>query len=167
MDRENPRAAADIGGTKPDDLAKVSSKCPGLTSEDFEHIESMDYWCTGVISSTLCIVGVLMNTILAVAILKMSRIRVHTFNLLLICLIMSDNLYLIGRFIDSFRKPFNLLTGIHVAIFPHFLYPGQFFSLACSIFMEVAITLERYISVYTPLRYAFALFERIDNLLIQ
>ena len=36
---------------------------------------------------------------------------------------MYDTTYLMGAFLESFRKSFNMLTDVHIMLFPYFLYP--------------------------------------------
>ncbi|QQP42186.1 Uncharacterized protein FKW44_016772, partial [Caligus rogercresseyi] len=67
-------------------------------------------------------------------------------NLLLVTLAIFDSTYLFGSILESFRKSFNLATDTHIILFPHMLYPVTQISIAGSIFMTVAIALERYIA---------------------
>jgi hypothetical protein len=34
-----------------------------------------------------------------------------------------DNTYLLGAFVESFRKSFDKFTDVHIVMFPYFLYP--------------------------------------------
>ena len=40
-------------------------------------------------------------------------------------------------------------------LFPHLLYPGQMIVMTASVFMTVAIAMERYVAVHYPLDYNF------------
>ena len=44
-------------------------------------------------------------------------------------------------------------TPIHTILYPHFLYPLSAIALSGSIYMTVAVAIERYIAVYHPLDY--------------
>ncbi len=67
----------------------------------------------------------------------------NSFNLLLIALACFDNVYLIGGILEAFRKHFDLETQVHVVLFPYIFYPFQTMAMTGSVFMTVAIALER------------------------
>jgi len=46
-----------------------------------------------------------------------------------------------------------MATNAHIILFPYFLYPGQSLAMTGSIFIIVAIALERYIAVHNPIDY--------------
>ena len=75
----------------------------------------------------------------------------NSFNMLLVSLICFDSWYLFGSILENFRRNFGLGTDVHTMIFPHFLYPVQSVAMSGSIFMTVAIALERYIAVHYPI----------------
>jgi hypothetical protein len=61
--------------------------------------------------------------------------------------------------LESFRKQFGLATDIHIILFPYLLYPFNQIAITGSIFMTVAIALERFIAVHYPLDYNQAMHE--------
>lgn len=71
----------------------------------------------------------------------------NSFNVLLIALICMDSCYLVFAMLEAFRKSFNMMTAAHMLLFPYFLYPFLSISMTSSVFMTVAIALERYIAV--------------------
>ena len=75
----------------------------------------------------------------------------NTFNLLLISMIAFDSWYLFGSILENFRRNFGLGTNVHTIMFPYFLYPVQSVAMSGSIFMTVAISLERYFAVHHPI----------------
>ena len=79
----------------------------------------------------------------------------NSFNFLLISLLCFDSWYLFGAILDSIRKKecFGeyLLTDVHTILFPYMLYPAMSIFMSASIFMTVAIALERYIAVHYPI----------------
>jgi hypothetical protein len=77
----------------------------------------------------------------------------NSFNLLLIALACFDSCYLFGSILESFRKSFDLATDVHTLMFPYLLYPGQMMMMSASVFMTVAIAMERYVAVHYPLDY--------------
>ncbi len=72
---------------------------------------------------------------------------------MLIALALFDSGYLFGSVLESFRVSFNLATWLHLTLFPQFLYPGQAIMMSGSIFMTVAIAMERYVAVHYPVDY--------------
>ena len=77
----------------------------------------------------------------------------NSFNLLLIALSFFDSCYLLGAILESFRKSFDLATDVHMLLFPYLLFPGMIISMTASVFMTVAIAMERYVAVHYPLDY--------------
>ena len=77
----------------------------------------------------------------------------NSFNLLLIALSCFDTCYLVGSVLESMRKCFQLETDLHTMLFPYLLYPGQMIAMSGSVFMTVAIAMERYVAVHYPLDY--------------
>ena len=80
----------------------------------------------------------------------------NSFNLLLIALATFDNLFLMNGFIEQVpvivgytHRPEPL-----VLLFPYVLYPLNAIAMTGSIFLTVAIALERYIAVHHPLNYS-------------
>ena len=72
---------------------------------------------------------------------------------MLIFLSFFDTWYLFGSILESFRKSFNLETDVHIQLFPYLLYPGQMVMMMCSVYMTVAIAIERFSAVRYPLSY--------------
>ena len=68
-------------------------------------------------------------------------------------------LQLFGSILESFRKQFGLATDVHIILFPYALYPFTQIAITGSIFMTVAIALERFIAVHYPLDYSQAMHE--------
>jgi hypothetical protein len=77
----------------------------------------------------------------------------NSFNLLLIALSCFDSCYLFGSILESMRKSFQLDSNLHRLLFPYLLYPGQMIVMSGSVFMTVAIAMERYVAVHYPLDY--------------
>ena len=75
----------------------------------------------------------------------------NTFNLLLISMIAFDSWYLLGSILENFRRNFGLGSQLHTILFPKFLYPAMSVAMSGSIFMTVAISLERYFAVHHPI----------------
>ena len=96
------------------------------------------------------VIGVILNCITLV-ILSSSSMRNNFFNRLLICLSLFDNMYLLCEVSEVFRHRFN--TYIHQTIFVNFVYPVRSIFMVSSIYMTVALTLERYHAITSPVEY--------------
>ena len=48
---------------------------------------------------------------------------------------------------------FQQATSIYIYIFPYVVYPGKMIMMSASIFMTVAISMERYLAVHYPIDY--------------
>lgn len=83
----------------------------------------------------------------------------NAFNLLLVTMACFDSTYLFGSILESFRKQFDLASRLHIILFPYLLYPFNQIAITASIFMTVAIALERFIAVHYPLNYNQAMHE--------
>ena len=138
-------AAASNGTTTPD------FQCPELTLEDYDILDRLDWW-SGVATLHISVGGLFLNTLLILVIAKMPELRGHSFNLMLVFLMISDNMYLAIKVANTLRKPFGILEHLFTQMFPYFLYPAQFFTLSCSVWTEVSITLERFVTAHTPLK---------------
>lgn len=76
----------------------------------------------------------------------------NSFNLLLVSLAIVDSSYLLGSMLESIRSYFGV-TRLHLILFPYFLYPMNKFFMTASIFLTVAIAIERYVAVHYPIDY--------------
>ena len=75
----------------------------------------------------------------------------NAFNLLLISLLGFDSWFLLGCILENVRRNFDLASNLHILLFPYFLYPTAMVAMTGSIFMTVAISLERYFAVHHPI----------------
>ena len=75
----------------------------------------------------------------------------NAFNLLLIALLGFDSWFLFGTITENFRRNFGMNSTLHTLMFPYFLYPTMVVAMSGSIFMTVAISLERYFAVHHPI----------------
>ena len=126
-------------------------ECPDYSQFGEQLLNTMSFYLEGIIQTPIAIVGILANC-LACLVLASKQMR-NSFNLMLIALALFDSGYLFGSILESFRKSFHLATWLHTLLFPHFLFPAQTIMMSASIFMTVAIAIERYIAVHYPLDY--------------
>ena len=87
----------------------------------------------------------------------------NSFNFLLIALFFMDSCYLVGSITEAIRKSFDAATVVHVYLFPYFLYPWLSIAMTASVFMTVAVALERYIAVHYPIDYRYIHYTTILN----
>ena len=78
----------------------------------------------------------------------------NSFNFLLIALISMDSCFLFLCLLEGVRKESSYVTNIQVLLFPHLLYPLISIVFTASIYMTVAIAIERYIAVHYPIDYS-------------
>ena len=131
--------------------------CPNFTQDQMRMVESFAFMVEGVAQTIISILGLIGNA-LAAYILSRKEMR-NAFNLLLVTLACFDSTYLFGSILESFRKQFGMASNVHIVLFPYFLYPFNQMAITGSIFMTVAIALERYIAVHYPLDYSQAMHE--------
>ena len=133
-----------ITNTKDNATIMVELDCPDYGAEEEKMLQTVSFVIEGVVQTIVAILGILGNC-LASFILSSSKEMRNVFNLLLVTLSCFDSLYLFGSILESFRKPdlFDMATDVHIVLFPHVLYPFTQFTFTASIFMTVAIALER------------------------
>ena len=96
----------------------------------------------GIFQTVLAILGIAGNTMAAFILSSRKRAK-NTFDSLCVSLTCFDSLYLLGCILQSFRLQFDLETELHLLLFPYLVYPMHQFAITASIFMTVAISLER------------------------
>ena len=123
------------------------SSCYEIRQTDWDYIYDVGYWVDCVL---LCIIAAsgLLGNVISVFILLKGNMR-NLFNLLLVASACMDSCYLIGAILEAFRYS-GLASDVHLQLFPYFLYPGISIAVTCSIFMTVAMALERYIAIHCP-----------------
>ena len=136
---------------------EMAIDCPVYSNEDMLLVDEFSFWIEGVIQTIVAILGILGNSVASI-ILSRKEMR-NAFNLLLVTMACFDSTYLFGSILESFRKQFNLATKLHIILFPYLLYPFNQIAITASIFMTVAIALERFIAVHYPLNYSQAMHE--------
>ena len=124
--------------------------CPIFNEPCYRHLDdTFGYWIEGVMHNIIGFTGILMN-IMFCYVLSRKPLR-NLFNSLLIALAIFDSLFLSLTIIDLFRTQFELTTQVHIFLFPKILHPFIGMTFKASIFMVVAISMERYIAVTRPI----------------
>ena len=126
-------------------ISYIALDCPDYDDEDRYLLEKVSFVIEGVVQTIVAILGIFGNFLASYILCTRKEMR-NAFNLLLVTMACFDSLYLFGSILESFRKPdvFNMATSTHTVLFPYLLYPFTQFGLTASIFMTIAIALERY-----------------------
>ena len=126
------------------------------SSEEF--YTDFSYWMENVVQSTIGVVGIAANTIAIPALC--SREMFSIFNLLLMFLAIFDNFFIVCQLLEAHRRITNgnsydedAFNQAHEYAFAYFLYPFHSFVLVCSMYMTVALALERYQAIWKPIEY--------------
>ena len=120
--------------------------CPERHYANEGLLETLNFAVRGVVTTIVCILGILGNCFVSF-VLYARKEMINTFNILLVALTCFDSVFLFATILENFRDHniFNMATDMHLLLFPHLLYPLWSFTFTASIFMTVAIALERYV----------------------
>ena len=121
-----------------------------LSLEQESFLKNYAWWVEMCGNLFIGVLGVILNSI-AVIVLSTSTMRNNFFNRLLICLAIFDNLYLFCELSELFRLRYYTFVQQHM--FANFIYPVRSVFLCSSIYMTVALTLERYHAITSPVQY--------------
>ena len=137
---------------------KQKMKCGHLTITDdgmylptIEVAEPCRFWTEGVVSAVVAIFG-LMGNMISIWVLSDDELRSSPFNRLLLALAIIDCMFIMPGTIIYTAKAFSWEAAWYNQIFPVFLYPFTDIALCSSIYMTVAIAVERYIGLCRPFR---------------
>ena len=129
----------------------LSFLCPLATLEDLANLSLLSFLLEGVLQFIISCLGILGNT---VSLYILTRKELHSFfNQLLTGLVIYDLVYLLTMMLGSLRK-FGVQSDLHIVLFPYVLYPMNAISMMGSIYMTMAVGMERYIAVYQPMEYS-------------
>ena len=121
-----------------------------LTSEQGIFLKNCAWWIEVCGNLPISIIGVVLNFI-AVLVLSTSSMRSNFFNRLLFVLAIFDSLYLVCEISEVFRHRYPTV-GLQRA-FVNFVYPIRSVFMCSSIFMTIALTIERYQAITNPIEY--------------
>lgn len=131
-------------------------KCGHLTiMEDGKRLytikvaEPCRFWTEGVVSAVVAIFG-FMGNLISIWVLSDDELRSSPFNRLLLALAMIDCMFIIPGTVIYTAKAFAWEAEWYHHMFPVFLYPFTEIALCSSIYMTVAIAVERYIGLCRP-----------------
>lgn len=134
-----------------------------ISDQDLEIIKTWKYWLEGVIMVFLAIPGLLATSISIYLLTRNNRNKM--FSQLLTALAVYDLIYLVIMsfeslgflFVETGLCSFELWWYIRGFLTPYFLLPVKYMSMTGSIYMMMALAVERYIAVCKP-------FQRIPTL---
>lgn len=106
----------------------------------------------GLIASDFVLFCFQVGNLLSIWVLSMPEMRNTAFNRLLLALAIIDSLFLCPAILISTSKGFAWKADWYNKMFPVFLYPFGEMALCSSIYMTVAIAVERYIGLCRPLQ---------------
>lgn len=124
--------------------------CDEVTETDLQMYRTISWLFENVLQTVVGISGLLANS-LAVPILC-SREMNSIFNRLLVLLAVFDNFYILCSVLEAMRKR-NEQNELHEYAFGYGLYQLHNFVLCGSIYVTVALAMERYRAVWRPVEY--------------
>ena len=133
--------------------------CPELTEWDKYIVSECRFWISGVMVSSVGVLGMILNSIAIFMLSSRAANRIF-FNKLLISLLTFDSIYLLVELIETFRVNFRLVTQINTLLYPYLLRPLTKVSRTASIFMTIAIAYERYLAIKRPIVHRQSLTSR-------
>lgn len=163
MESSNPVNLSDIYNGNPVNFSDIYTGNPANFSagiqdirnecgEDFlDHylVKNYKYICDGVLVSIIGLIGFIGN-ITSLIVLSRPKLR-DSFHQMLFALACFDIVYIIvGGFNYTFRG-FDAGSVIYTIAFPYLIYPLTNISMCGTIFMTVAISIERFLGICFPL----------------
>jgi len=107
------------------------------------------FWCDGVLVVVVGLIGFVGN-LLSLFVLSRPSLR-DVFHQLLFALACFDILYIVCGGINYTFRGFNSESDVYTILFPYFFHPFSHIAMAGTIFMTLAITIERYLGLCHPL----------------
>ena len=108
------------------------------------------YYCDGVLVPIIGLFGLIGN-ITSIIVLARPRMIRDTFHKLLLCLACVDTIYIICGGISYTSRALEFGSDTITLAFPYFIYPFTYIAMSGSIFMTVAISIERFLGICFPL----------------
>lgn len=123
----------------------------GTNFADDLTVYNFKYYCDGLLVSIFGCLGIIGNLI-ALVVLSRPRLR-DCFHQLLLTLACFDTLYIIIGGLNYTFKAFESKNDMFIVAFPHFIYPFTNITMNATIFMTMAISIERFLGICYPLHY--------------
>ena len=118
------------------------------TEEQSEVLASIEWVLEGPGSLAIGSSGILVNSF-AIFVILSSDLKTSFFYWLLVCLEIFDSCFLGCCVLESFRKHIGTVS-VHNLIFANFLFPFKSVVMLCSIYIAIALSVERYNALVNP-----------------
>lgn len=116
-----------------------------------ETISTFSWWLDTFFYLLVGMMGLLLN-LLAMWILLTPSMWNNFFNRLILCLSGYDSVFILCGLLEIFRRKF-YFSYIQQYMFANFFYPFRSMAMCCSIYTTMALTLERYQAIISPIQY--------------
>ena len=121
-----------------------------ISDAQLKFYQIYSWWIKGIASICLSTLGIILNTV-AIYILCHKRMRKSLFHNLLLCLTITDLLFLSnGVYVALIMQLIEPFSEINKYIFVSALYPARNVIMCISIYMTVGLSYERYTSIVRP-----------------
>ncbi|XP_059087453.1 FMRFamide receptor-like [Tigriopus californicus] len=122
---------------------------PDLDCGTRADVTQYQFWCDGVL---LVIIGLggFVGNLMALVVLSRPKLR-DVFHQLLLALACFDILYIICGGVSYTFRAFQAQSDIYTYLFPHLIYPLSHVAVTGTIFMTLAISIERYLGLCHPM----------------
>ena len=105
-------------------------------------LKDVNYWLNGVTGLSICVIGLIMNTITLMILRSMPEWK-HMMNYLLSFLLIANNIFLVTQWINILFYNFNIKDVI--VIIPNIVYPMEKTILTISVFCTVGLAHQAYL----------------------
>ena len=139
-----------LNGSVTSSAVNGTSQCEETSEDMLIMFETVAFWLEGVLTMTIGTIGLIGNSI-AIPLLFSKQLD-NIFNRVLVCLAVTDNLFILTTILESIRR-YVVTTSFQQMAFIYFLYQLQNISLMCSNNITVVLAIERYIAVTRPIEY--------------
>ena len=119
-----------------------------ISQQQLDLYDDISWWVEGFGAVLIGTCGTVFNAT-SIIVLLGSALRESFFNLLLACLALFDNLFLLNGILEAFRNHLGSVP-YHDYVFVAFLFPFRSIVLCCSIYITVMLALERYNALLRP-----------------
>ena len=124
-----------------------------MTESQWDLYYKISWWIQGIVSLVLSSIGILLNSVAAIVLVYSNKKKTASFNRLLACLALFDNLYLLSGISEAFRGYIIKQSYYYDYIFVMLIYPIRGMVMFCSIYTTVVLAMVRHNAVTRPLDY--------------
>ena len=123
------------------------TNCPSYSEEWVMNLHAALYY-KGIVQVAVAVLGIAGNVAMSVIISCKMR---STFNLLVVTLGCFDSTYLFKLILETLRLSFKSASRTQIVLTPHVVYPLKKVASTASVFLTVAIAMERFMAISKPL----------------